>query len=93
MFRVKRVSSRFTERRTTDRKIAIEHTSVGLAHARPNHEKSQLNTLVWGERERAPIIRNAEVREDIALVYANQMAAAECRLPSFVIIILTVSLF
>ena len=57
------------------------------------HEKSQLNTLVWGERERAPIIRNAEVREDIALVYANQMAAAECRLPSFVIIILTVSLF
>ena len=33
------------------------------------------------------IIRNAEVREDIALVYGNQMAA-ECRLPSFVIIIL-----
>ena len=38
------------------------------------------------------IIRNAEVRKDIALVYRNQMAA-ECGLPSFVIIILTVSLF
>ena len=38
------------------------------------------------------IIRNAEVREDIALVYGNRMAA-ECRLPSFVIIILTISLF
>ena len=38
------------------------------------------------------IIRNAEVRKDIALVYGNRMAA-ECRLSSFVIIILTVSLF
>ena len=34
---------------------------------------------------------NAEVHEDIALVYGNRMAA-ECRLPSFVII-LTVSFF
>ena len=38
------------------------------------------------------IIRNAEVRKEIALVYGNRMAA-ECRLPNFVIIILTVSLF
>ena len=35
---------------------------------------------------------NAEVREDVALVYGSRMAA-ECRLPSFVIIILTISLF
>ena len=38
------------------------------------------------------IIRNTEVREDIAIVYGNRMTA-ECRLPSFVIIILTVSFF
>ena len=38
------------------------------------------------------IIRNTEVCEDIALVYGNRMAA-ECRLSSFVIVILTVSLF
>ena len=38
------------------------------------------------------IIRNAEVREDIALVYGNRMSA-ECRLLSFVIVILSVSVF
>jgi len=38
------------------------------------------------------IFCNAEVHEDIALVYGNRMAA-ECSLTSFVIIILTVSLF
>ena len=34
------------------------------------------------------ITRNVEVHKDIALVYGNQMAA-ECRLPSLVIMILS----
>ena len=29
---------------------------MGLVHARPNHEKSQLNRLVWGSLTLAPTI-------------------------------------
>ena len=37
------------------------------------------------------MIRNTEVREDMAIVYGSRMAA-NCRFHSFVIVILTVSL-
>ena len=41
---------------SVDARGPVDHDSVGLAQARPNHEKSQLNRPVWGSLTLAPII-------------------------------------